>query len=95
MNFLTVGSILMTNTTDEPFPLQLNLLAEGAEGVAEGFSCQMEQSLQEHVDLQRVEALPFICSNRNRNTVERKDATMCREKAPNRTNDRPKVLFSV
>lgn len=37
-----------------------NLLSEGAEGVAEGLCSQMEQSLQEHVDLQRVETLTLI-----------------------------------
>lgn len=46
------------------FSWRVNLLAEGTEGVAEGFGCQMEQSLQEHVDLQRVEALPLIWTER-------------------------------
>lgn len=39
----------------------LNSLGEGAEGVAEGFRSQVEKSLQEHVDLQWVEALPLVC----------------------------------
>ena len=38
----------------------VNLLAEGTEGVTEGFGSQMEQSLQEHVDPQGVESLPLI-----------------------------------
>lgn len=47
------------------FSRRVNLLAKGTEGVAEGFGCQMEQSLQEHVDLQGVEALPFIWRERD------------------------------
>lgn len=43
----------------------MNLLAKGAEGVAEGFGSQVEQSLQEHVDLQRVEALALVWKKRN------------------------------
>lgn len=42
----------------------MNLLAESTEGVAEGFGCQVEQRLQEHVDLQRVEALALVWKKR-------------------------------
>lgn len=41
---------------------EVNLLGEGAEGVAEGLGCQVEKSLQEHVDLQGVEALALVCN---------------------------------
>lgn len=44
----------------------VNLLAEGTEGVTEGFGSQMEQSLQEHVDPQGVESLPLIWKWRER-----------------------------
>lgn len=40
--------------------MSVDLLGEGAEGVAEGLSGQVEQSLQEHLRLQRVEALALI-----------------------------------
>lgn len=44
--------------------MAVHLLSEGTEWVAEGFGCQVEQSLQEHVDLQRVEALALIWRKR-------------------------------
>lgn len=44
----------------------VDLLAERAERVAEGFGSQMEQSLQEHVNLQRVETLTLIWTNRQK-----------------------------
>lgn len=49
-----------------------NLLSEGAEGVAEGLGSQVEQSLQEDVDLQRVETLALVWRRRKRRTAGKK-----------------------
>jgi len=40
--------------------MSVDLLGEGAEGVAEGLGGQVEQRLQEHLCLQRVEALALV-----------------------------------
>lgn len=47
----------------------LHLLCEGAERVAEGLCGQVQESLQEDVDLQRVEAFALICRRSDRALV--------------------------
>lgn len=53
-----------------------DLLSKGAEGVAEGLGSQVEQSLQEDVDLQRVEALALVWRRRRRQEKEKNEAKM-------------------
>lgn len=43
-----------------------NLLGQGTKGVAEGFGGKVKESLEEDVDLQRVEAFAFIWQKKNR-----------------------------
>lgn len=61
------------------FSLWVNLLAKSTEGVAEGFCCQMEKSLQEHVDLQGVEAFPLIWKKRTRKGIQRREREQSQE----------------
>lgn len=53
-----------------------DLLSKGAEGVAEGLGSQVEQSLQEDVDLQRVETLALVWRRRRRQEKEKNEAKM-------------------
>lgn len=44
-----------------------NLLGQGTKGVAEGFGGKVKESLEEDVDLQRVEAFAFIWQKKTEN----------------------------
>ena len=55
------------------FDGEANSLGEGAEGVAEGLGRQVKKSLEEHVDLQRVEALTFIWKGGGRRRVSKRE----------------------
>lgn len=77
--------ILVSAMTEVVFKVKaINLLGEGTEGVAEGFGRQMQKSLQEHVNLQRVEALSFIWmerkgkeDRREKRKKQKKKSTKC------------------